>query len=95
MYLNIIILEAMIKISINTLSLILLKESLSISIYQPKIIQTNNKSKFTYTSKTGRVHPLDTLLNQLNITHQFIKPKTPGHNRKVERSNNIPIQVLS
>ena len=55
--------------------------------YQPKIIQTDNGQEFTYTMKTNRTHPLDTLLNQLNITHQLIRPRTPRHNGKVERSH--------
>lgn len=55
--------------------------------YQPIIIQTDNGQEFTYTMKTDRTHPLDTLLNQLNITHQLIRPRTPRHNGKVERSH--------
>ena len=55
--------------------------------YQPKIIQTDNGQEFTYTMKTDRIHPLDTLLNQLNITHQLIRPRTPRHNGKVGRSH--------
>lgn len=55
--------------------------------YQPKIIQTDNGQEFTYTMKTNRTHPLDVLLNELNITHQLIRPRTPRHNGKVERSH--------
>lgn len=55
--------------------------------YKPKIIQTDNGQEFTYTMKTDRTHPLDTLLNSLNITHKLIKPRTPRHNGKVERSH--------
>lgn len=55
--------------------------------YQPKIIQTDNGQEFTYTIKTDRIHPLDVLLNNLNITHQLIRPRTPRHNGKVERSH--------
>lgn len=55
--------------------------------YQPKIIQTDNGSEFTYTTKTNKIHPLDILLNHLNITHQLIRPRTPRHNGKVERSH--------
>ena len=55
--------------------------------YQPQIIQTDNGSEFTHISKTDRIHPLDILLNQLNITHQLIRPRTPRHNGKVERSH--------
>ena len=55
--------------------------------YQPQIIQTDNGAEFTYTMETNRTHPLDTLLNELNIKHQLIRPRTPRHNGKVERSH--------
>lgn len=55
--------------------------------YQPLTIQTDNGTEFTYTTKTDRIHPLDVLLNDLNITHQLIRPRTPRHNGKVERSH--------
>lgn len=55
--------------------------------YQPKTIQTDNGSEFTYTTKTNKIHPLDILLNNLNISHQLIRPRTPRHNGKVERSH--------
>ena len=55
--------------------------------YQPKIIQTDNGQEFTHTMKTNRIHPLDALLNELSITHQLIRPRTPRHNGKVERSH--------
>lgn len=55
--------------------------------YMPNIIQTDNGQEFTYLKKTNLIHPLDQLLNQLNITHQLIRPRTPRHNGKVERSH--------
>ena len=55
--------------------------------YKPEIIQTDNGQEFTYTMKTNRIHPLGTLLNSLNIQHKLIKPRTPRHNGKVERSH--------
>ena len=55
--------------------------------YAPEIIQTDNGPEFTHTSKTDRVHPLDVLCIQLHITHKLIRPKTPWHNGKVERSH--------
>ena len=55
--------------------------------YAPKIIQTDNGGEFTHSSKTDRVHPLDLLCRQLNICHKTIRPKTPWHNGKVERSH--------
>lgn len=50
------------------------------------VIQTDNGGEFTHTQKTSRVHPLDVLCNRLHITHKTIRPKTPWHNGKVERS---------
>ncbi len=55
--------------------------------YKPEQIQTDNGQEFTYTKKTDKTHPLDTLLNDLQITHKLIKPRTPRHNGKVERSH--------
>lgn len=55
--------------------------------YAPDTIQTDNGSEFTHTSKTNRVHPVDILLNKLNIHHNLIRPRTPWHNGKVERSH--------
>ena len=37
--------------------------------------------------KTDKTHPLDSRLNELGITHKLIKPRTPRHNGKVERSH--------
>lgn len=55
--------------------------------YKPEIIQTDNGQEFTYTMKTDKTHPLDNLLKSLEITHKLIKPRTPRHNGKVERSH--------
>ena len=55
--------------------------------YQSKIIQTNNSQEFTYLKNTSKIHPLDILLNNLDIKHQLVRPRTPRHNRKVERSH--------
>lgn len=55
--------------------------------YQPQIIQTDNGSEFTHNSNTKRVHPLDALCATLGIQHQLIRPRTPRHNGKVERSH--------
>lgn len=55
--------------------------------YAPKIIQTDNGSEFTHTSKTKRIHPLDVFCNKYNIVHKLIRPRTPWHNGKVERSH--------
>lgn len=55
--------------------------------YAPEVIQTDNGGEFTHTQKTDRVHPLDMLCNKLQIIHKTIRPKTPWHNGKVERSH--------
>lgn len=57
--------------------------------YIPKIIQTDNGSEFTYTSQTrdGRTHPFDAFCISMGIVHKTIKPRTPRHNGKVERSH--------
>ena len=55
--------------------------------YAPDVIQTDNGSEFTHTTKTSRVHPLDLLCKRLHIIHKLIRPRTPWHNGKVERSH--------
>ena len=55
--------------------------------YKPQIIQTDNGCEFTHTRKTDKTHPMDVLLKSLNIQHKLIKPRTPRHNGKVERSH--------
>lgn len=54
--------------------------------YKPETIQTDNGHEFTHIAKTNKTHPLDILLKSLNITHKLIKPRTPRHNGKGERS---------
>lgn len=55
--------------------------------YKPQILQTDNGAEFTNVAKTQRVHTLDVLCGQLNIKHALIRPRTPRHNGKVERSH--------
>ena len=55
--------------------------------YIPQIIQTDNGTEFTHFVKTDRVHPFDVLCKVLNIVHKLIRPRTPRHNGKVERSH--------
>ena len=55
--------------------------------YVPKCIQTDNGQEFTYLRETTRIHPLDILLSSLGIEHKLIRPRTPRHNGKVERSH--------
>ena len=55
--------------------------------YKPKILQTDNGFEFTHHKDTNMIHPLDTLCNELKIEHKLIRPRTPRHNGKVERSH--------
>lgn len=57
--------------------------------YKPKIIQTDNGSEFTYTrqTKSYKLHLLDIFCKKNGIEHKLIKPRTPRHNGKVERSH--------
>lgn len=55
--------------------------------YKPKIIQTDNGSEFTYFMQTDREHIFDKLCKRLKIDHKLIRPRTPRHNGKVERSH--------
>lgn len=55
--------------------------------YAPNEIQTDCGSEFTHTAKTKRIHPMDVLCNRLKIRHHLLRPKTPWHNGKVERSH--------
>jgi len=57
--------------------------------YKPEIIQTDNGSEFTYTrqTKNDKPHLLDKYCELENIEHKTIKPRTPRHNGKVERSH--------
>ena len=55
--------------------------------YQPKIIQTDNGVEFTHFKETKQIHPLDILCQKLDIEHKCIRPRTPRHNGKVERSH--------
>ena len=57
--------------------------------YKPKIIQTDNGIEFTYLQQTkaDKVHPMDKFCKLYNIQHKTIKPRTPRHNGKVERSH--------
>lgn len=56
--------------------------------YKPKTIQTDNGNEFTYNaSKIKKEHPLDIFCVNNKIEHKLIKPRTPRHNGKVERSH--------
>ncbi len=56
--------------------------------YKTEEIQTDNGVEFTFNrSDVKREHPMDTLLKELGIKHHKIRPRTPEHNGKVERSH--------
>lgn len=55
--------------------------------YKPKTIQTDNGFEFTYAKEYRRTHPFDLLCDELGINHKLIRPRTPWHNGKVERSH--------
>ena len=56
--------------------------------YKTEEIQTDNGMEFTYNrSDVKREHPMDKLLKELEIKHHKIRPRTPEHNGKVERSH--------
>ncbi len=58
--------------------------------YRPKIIQTDNGQEFTFRNektKDGRIHLFDRLCCKMGIVHKLIRPRTPRHNGKVERSH--------
>ena len=64
-----------------------IKRAITYFGYKPETMQTDNGQEFTYTMKTDKIHPVDVFLNSLNIHHKLIKPRTPRHNGKVERSH--------
>lgn len=64
-----------------------LKRAIKYFGYKPEILQTDNGSEFTNITKTERKHTLDITCDALNIRHQRIRPRTPRHNGKVERSH--------
>jgi len=55
--------------------------------YAPNEIQTDNGGEFTHFKNTNKVHALDKLCATLHINHKLIRPRTPWHNGKVERSH--------
>lgn len=58
--------------------------------YIPKTIQTDNGTEFTNpkgAKESKKKHTLDKLLDELGIEHKLIRPYTPRHNGKVERSH--------
>lgn len=66
-----------------------LKRAFAYFGYVPQIIQTDNGAEFTYIreTKNSKEHMLDSFCNAYGIEHKLIKPRTPRHNGKVERSH--------
>ena len=65
------------------------KRSIAYFGYKPKVIQTDNGAEFTYTrqARFDKIHPFDRFCEIAKIVHKLIKPRTPRHNGKVERSH--------
>lgn len=56
--------------------------------YKPEEIQTDNGTEFTWNQEKIKViHPMDKFCLAHNIYHHKIRPRTPRHNGKVERSH--------
>lgn len=70
----------------NTVDFI--KRCISYYGYKPIEIQTDNGTEFTWNeSRIKKIHPMDEFCIKENIFHHKIKPRTPRHNGKVERSH--------
>ena len=64
------------------------KRCISYYEYKPLEIQTDNGMEFTWnTDKMKKLHPLGELCLKLDINHHKIRPRTPRHNGKGERSH--------
>ena len=64
------------------------KRSIEYFGYKPKTIQTDNGIEFSYNQATiNKENPMEKSLKELDIRHKKIRPRTPGHNGKVERSH--------
>lgn len=64
-----------------------LKRAIAYFGYVPRCVQTDNGFEFAHFKETAMVHPFDRLCASLQIEHKLIKPRTPRHNGKVERSH--------
>jgi transposase InsO family protein/transposase-like protein len=66
-----------------------LKRSFEHFKYLPYCIQTDNGSEFTNSRKRDslKIHLVDEFLGTYDIRHYLIKPYTPRHNGKIERSH--------
>ncbi len=66
-----------------------LKRAVSYFGYKPHILQTDNGFEFANWRDFSKEHPLDRLCTKAGIEHKLIRPRTPRHNGKVERSHRI------
>jgi transposase InsO family protein len=66
-----------------------MKRAITYFRYRPKIVQTDNGHEFTFSSivKKKITHPFNEFLTGQGIIQQVIRPRTPRHNGKVERSH--------
>lgn len=78
-------------------SAVALERAIEFFGYAPLVLQTDNGLEFSETSKrkdnapTSRKYPniLERVCIKYGIIHKFIRPRTPEHNGKVERSHRI------
>lgn len=63
------------------------KRAIAYFKYKPETIQTDNGFEFTYPREYHRIHPFDKFCKSYGINHKLIRPRTPWHNGKVERSH--------
>lgn len=63
------------------------KRAIAFFGYAPQMIQTDNGAEFTHFVRTKRIHPFDIFCARCHIEHKLIRPRTPWHNGKVERSH--------
>lgn len=58
--------------------------------FKIQTVQTDNGTEFTYRFISDKKEcPFETELRRLGIAHKLIKPRTPWHNGKVERSHRM------
>ena len=62
--------------------------------YASKQFQIDNGAELTNFSKTKRVHIFDKFCIENVIEHKLIRPRTPCHNGKVERSHHSDQEAL-
>ena len=55
--------------------------------FEVECVQTDNGSEFTNRFKSGRLTLFEQRLQEFGIKHKLIRPFTPRHNGKVERSH--------